>query len=87
MSTLVTIYEVLSHSPSFWRLRINGSQEIAFPNRDIARAAARVRARRQHQDTGGHTEVWVQRRDGRMDREAVFVGGPGHDCAVEWRRQ
>ncbi|QWP77068.1 hypothetical protein J5226_01280 [Lysobacter sp. K5869] len=86
MSTLVTIYEVVSHAPRLWRLRINGAQEIAFPNRDIARAAARVRARRQSQDTGGHTEVWVERFDGRMDREAVFIGAPGRGGA-EWRRR
>jgi len=87
MSTLTTIYEVVSHASRCWRLRINGAHEIAFPNRDIARAAARVRARRQNQDTGGHTEVWVERFDGRMDREAVFIGGPGCGIAAEWRRQ
>lgn len=87
MSTLVTIYEVVSHAQRFWRLRINGSQEIAFPTRDIASAAARVRARRQNQDTGGHTEVWVQRLDGRMDREAVFLGGTAGTMCAEWRRQ
>ncbi|MFK3647777.1 hypothetical protein ACI2IY_04990 [Lysobacter enzymogenes] len=87
MSTPMTIYEVVPHASSFWRLRINGAHEIAFPNRDIARAAARVRARRHNQDTGGHAEVWVARRDGRMDREAVFAGGPGYGCAAEWRRR
>lgn len=87
MSTLVTIYEVVSHAPRLWRLRINGAQEIAFPNRDIARAAARVRARRHSQDTGGHAEVWVERFDGRMDREAVFIGAPVPGAGAQWRRQ
>ncbi|QQP95415.1 DUF2188 domain-containing protein [Lysobacter enzymogenes] len=87
MSTSMTIYEVVPHASSFWRLRINGAHEIAFPNRDIARAAARVRARRHNQDTGGHAEVWVARRDGRMDREAVFVGGATGALCAEWRRQ
>ena len=55
MSTLTTIYEVVPHASRCWRLRINGAHEIAFPNRDIARAAARVRARVFRR--GGHLQM------------------------------
>jgi len=86
-------FEVVRRGPQDWRVSVNGTDELpSFTNRDTCAAAARVRARRHHQDLGVSTRVRVPRSDGAVET-AIWYPAPkgfldtfvGSDASQELR--
>ncbi|QQQ00957.1 hypothetical protein [Lysobacter enzymogenes] len=76
MNDGVINFDVVNRGALGWRVSINGEDDLpSFPTREACAAAARVRARRHHQDYGVSTRVRVPRLDGTLET-TVWYSAP-----------
>lgn len=84
----LVVFEVVKRGPGSWQVSANGvDDQLPFSTSEAACAAARLRARQWHLDTGVPTEVHAPNRSGEVECLIRYLRPDDLDvlCQFPWK--